>query len=105
MIAILFLLVMMLAIVFTVMTYANPAGEDFEIVWPFIAFVMWLVAAVSVFNIEWLVSAADTSGSIVTTTVSYTDGWIISPIFLMFAILCILFVVYRVLDRFKRAGR
>jgi len=105
MIIILFLLVIVLAIVFTAMTYANPAGEDFEIVWPFLAFVTWFIGAVSVFNIEWLVSAANTSGNIVTTTVSYTDGWPLSFIFLLFAFVCALFVVYRVLERFKKAGR
>jgi len=96
-----FVLIAMLGIVFTLLTFA----DEEEIVWPLIAFIVWLVAAVSMFSLEEQVSYLDATGTFTTTTVSYTGGWYLSLIFVLFAFINIMFVWYRVMERFKESGR
>jgi len=101
MISLLFILIAVLGLVFSILTFADPE----EVVWPLMATMTWLIAAVSVFNIEWQISVANTTGGITTSVVSYTEGWPLSLLFVLFAFIFILFLWFRVLDFFKKRGR
>jgi len=105
MISILFILIVLLGIIFTVMTYANPAGEDFEITWPVIAMITWFIAAIFAFNIEQQVNVVSSAGTVTTALVSYAEGWPLSLLFMLLAFVCIIFVWFRVMDRFKSVAR
>jgi hypothetical protein len=101
MISLLFILIVMIGIVFSILTFV----DEEEVVWPLMAMLTWFIAAVSVFNLEWQVSVANTTGGIITSVVSYTGGWPLSLLFMLFAFIFILFLWFRVLDAFKRRGK
>lgn len=101
MISLLFILIVMLGLVFSILTFADPE----EVVWPLMAMMTWFIAAISVFNIEWQVSVANSAGGITTSVVSYTEGWPLSLLFLLFAFIYILFIWFRVMERFRSVAK
>jgi hypothetical protein len=101
MIELLFVIIVALGILFTILTFADPD----EIAWPTVAIIVWFIAAISVFNLEWLVSVVNSSGDVTTSVVSYTDGWPLSLLFILIALFNILFVWFRAMEKFRKVAK
>jgi hypothetical protein len=101
MISLLFIIIVLIGLVFSIMTFVDTESDYGEVVWPVLAMITWLIAAISVFNLEWQVSVANTTGGITTSVVSYTGGWPIAMLFMLFAFIFVIYAWLRVLDYFQ----